>query len=96
MPVTDNRERQQQKRDQQQPCSFRGIDRMPMVLMIRMIVMIEMVRLKGRHANIVALLVWGWALFKPALSEVEGSTERSSAAFGSHLTVPALRSTAQC
>ena len=50
VPVPNHREDQQQKRDQQQPGCFRRVDRVP-VMLVRRIVR----RLRGGHGNIVAL-----------------------------------------
>jgi len=49
VPVADKREHQQEKRDQKQPCGFRRIHRVPVVLLIGMIL-----RIWGGHAAIVA------------------------------------------
>jgi hypothetical protein len=56
VPVANQRENEQHKRDQQQPGSFRGVDRVAVMLVIVLGSTI-------RHASIVALgAMQGWVL----------------------------------
>jgi hypothetical protein len=61
VPVADDGKRQQQKRNQQQPRGFGGINRVALVPAIRIVLLLRIVRLGCGHANIVAPLVWRWA-----------------------------------
>jgi cholera toxin transcriptional activator len=68
VPVADKSKRQQQKRNQQQPRSLGRIDRVPLMLVIRLVVLFAR-PLSGRHENIVAppcgdKHVWGRALLR--------------------------------
>jgi cholera toxin transcriptional activator len=104
VPVADKSERQQQKRNQQQPRSLGRINSVPLMLAIGIVVMVA--GLGRRHADIVAphLSSWRGGRWVPHFSrvlcarsgdfrqsEVEGSAERSSAAFW-----PAAPRSAQC
>jgi cholera toxin transcriptional activator len=53
MPIADDRNRRQQERNQQQPRSLGGVNRVALVLLIGFVLLLRIVRL--RHANIVAL-----------------------------------------
>lgn len=53
VPIADDRNRRQQERNQQQPRSLGGVNRVALVLVIGFVLLLRIVRL--RHANIVAL-----------------------------------------
>jgi cholera toxin transcriptional activator len=71
VPVADEREHQEKKRDQQQPRGFRRIHRVPVMLLLRMIVLIW-----GGHAAIVAPGLHGTAT--PLLVRATWPEDRSS------------------
>jgi hypothetical protein len=55
VPISDDGNRQQQKRNQQQPRSLGGINRVALVPAIGIVMLLRIVRLDG-HVNIVAPL----------------------------------------
>jgi hypothetical protein len=71
VPVADEREHQEKKRDQQQPRGFRRIHRLPVMLLLRMIVLIW-----GGHAAIVAPGLHGTAT--PLLGQPGWRTDRAN------------------
>jgi cholera toxin transcriptional activator len=55
VPIADDRNRQRQERNQQQPLSLGGVNRVALVPVIEFVLLLRFVRL--RHANIVALTI---------------------------------------